>query len=70
MNDIVVVELPVSLDSNTKKGISDDLKSRNLIHPKFVGKLIYNINQGGLTSVMQSVKVSRLELVKMFAGEQ
>lgn len=67
MNDTVVVELPVSLDSDTKKEISDDLKRRNLIHPKFVGKLVYNINQGGITSVMQAVKTSRLELGKMLA---
>lgn len=67
MDDTVVVKLPVSLDSNTKREISDDLKRRNLTHSKFVGKLIYNINQGGLTSVTQAVKVSRMELVKMFA---
>lgn len=70
ISDNVVVELPISLDSDTKKEISDDLKRRNLINSKFVGKLIYNINQGGITSVMQAVKTSRLELGKMFAGAE
>ena len=38
------------------------LKKFKLIHPKFVGKIICNTNQGGITSIVQSVKMTKEEL--------
>lgn len=59
MNDTIVVEnLAVSLDGETKKELSGELKKHRLIHSKFTGKIVINLNQGGITVVerMDSVK--------------
>lgn len=69
MSENIIVELGVPLDSETRKEIADDLKRRNLIHSKFVGKVTLNINQGGITSITQSVKASREELGKLLAAK-
>ena len=68
MSDNLVVELAVPLDSEAKKEISECLKRFKLTHPRFVGKLIVNINQGGITSAAQSVKMPREELRKILAS--
>lgn len=51
MNDNVVVEIAIALSNETKKEISDELKKHKLIHQKFTGRVILNINQGGVTVV-------------------
>lgn len=51
MSDNIVVELAVSLGNEAKKEISDIFKKYKLVHHRFTGKLVFNINQGGITNV-------------------
>jgi len=67
VNDNIVVEFTIPLDSETRKEMAEYFKRLKLIHQRFVGKLVANINQGGITSVAQSVKMPREELKKVLA---
>ena len=58
----MVIESAITLDSEIRREISECLKKFKLIHPKFVGKIICNTNQGGITSIVQSVKMTKEEL--------
>lgn len=57
MGDSIVAEFVIVLDGEAKKEISDVFKKHKLIYQKFVGKLVFNINQGGITNIDRSDNV-------------
>lgn len=56
-NSTLNVLLAVSLDSESKKELSEILKRLKLTHSGFVGKLTLNINQGGITDFERIDKI-------------